>query len=1148
MRPPPPEMGLRGSGSKPDASPGASDRDLSVPRRTGDHSCAACGHETSPRARFCEHCGSALPSLLAAPPAPADSALKIPSDRVVREGERKQITVMFVDIVNSMALASALDPERWRDLLDRFLVITSRAVHGVEGTVHQFTGDGVMALFGAPLAHEDHPRRACLAALELQRGVALFAQRVARDDGIQFSVRCGLNSGEVIIGMLGEKLRIDYASVGVTNGLAKRMESLAPSGSIALSSGTAKLVAGEFALRELGEYKVKGVRGPQLVYELGGRGPAQSRLEAAAQSGLSSFVGRRDERGELEAALDEVIAGDGRIVGISGEPGIGKSRLCLELLRHCRERGVAVYSTSAVAHGQSVPLLPIRSLLRDCFGIAEDDSSAATRERVREAVLEFDPGFGSELRLLCELLGVADPTWAVEPSDPEVRGRRLRELFAQLIEARARHEATVILIEDVHWIDVASAAFLQELARAVDGMRILLLLTFRPEYEPTLGPGVSHKRIKLGPLGGRPTNALVRELLGADDALGQLSEMVERRAAGNPLFVEEIVRGLAEQGLIVGRSGSYTLAGSADEIELPDTIQALLGARIDRLRVREKELLQTMSVIGTEVSAPILSEVCDLDTPELAASLEALGRAGFITAGPSGSDEHVFSHPCVYEVAYESQLSRSRSRAHVEIARVIERVYQDRLDERAALIAHHLEAGGAKLAAARWHARAARWVASASPAASLEHWRSVCAHCDELVGSEEARQLAALARVSILSLSWRIGLAEEEFERIHAEGEALLADAGMAASPQQGETEMPEQDSSDKLLLDFGRVAYMSVRGGLPEALEFVPVGLNRARRLGDPGAIAIVNGLAAVTNWLGGSLSEGLGFADRGLEALAGDGDCSLAERYFKCPEGYVLWVRGACAGWMGRLAEADAAYARAIELCRQRGDPEVEALSLSSRARLFSEVGNHESALHDCAAAIGIAEGSGNEFSINVGRATKCLALARSAAYEEAIDLAVTVLPELRTTGRHMEPLALSAIATASLGLGQSGNALEAAERGARLAHRLSLGAVGIFPLVVLARSLLSARDLERALQVEAVLEHALQRVDETGARVLLPQIYVELAALNKLRGEPRRATAESAKAARLMARMGKPPAGVSTLSEPLEPMPDPSGGRLR
>ena len=614
--------------------------------------CASCGHENREEAKFCEecaraiamacsHCGAVLratakfcdtcaqpvthgrqaepklagagtPTQLAPDPCsytPKHLADKILQSKSALEGERKQVTVLFADVKGSMALAEQVDPEEWHRILDRFFQILTDGVHRFEGTVNQYTGDGIMALFGAPIAHEDHAQRACYAALHLRDELRGYAAELKRTRGLSFAVRMGLNSGEVVVGSIGDDLRMDYTAQGHTVGLAQRMEQLADGGTAYLSEHTAKLVQGFFVLRELGVFTVKGVRDALHVFELQGAGAFRSRLDAARTRGFSRFVGRAEEMQMLEAALARAQAGHAQIVGIVGEAGLGKSRLSYEFLEGCRARGLMTYEAHGVAHGKTIPLLPILQLCRAFYGITEQDSDARARELIAGRLLLLDDAFRDSLPLVFDFLGVPDPERPVPRIDPEARQRQLFAVFRGVIQARGQRETSVTLLEDLHWFDAGSEAFLEPLLDAQSGTRGLVLLTFRPEYHADWTHKSAYQQLALQPLGPEALRQLLVDLLGTDPSLTGLAAAIHARTAGNPFFSEEVVQVLIEAGTLVGTRGSYRLVAPIAKLEVPGTVHAVLAARIDRLGEREKHVLQTAAVIGKTFAEPVLRRV-----------------------------------------------------------------------------------------------------------------------------------------------------------------------------------------------------------------------------------------------------------------------------------------------------------------------------------------------------------------------------------------------------------------------------------------------------------------------------------------------------------------------------------------------------------
>ncbi|HZI39935.1 MAG TPA: adenylate/guanylate cyclase domain-containing protein, partial [Acidimicrobiia bacterium] len=744
--------------------------------------------------KFCGACGEPLaapagPSGRAAPDTytPARLAARILNSRSAIEGERKHVTVLFADLVGSMDLAETLDPEDWRRLMERYFQILCDGVHRYEGTVDKFTGDGIMALFGAPIAHEDHARRACFAALHLREELARHSADLARERGLSFAVRLGLNSGEVVVGTIAEDLRVEYTAIGNPVGLAKRVEALAEPGQVCLTDQTASLVRGYVDLRDLGPFDVKGVSRPVAVWELVGRGSARTPLEVAAARGFSPFVGRDAEMAALEAALDRAERGEGAVVGVMAEPGVGKSRLGHEFSERCRARGLTVWKANALAHARAVPFLMALELIRNIFGIEDGDDDETARRKVIDRLLDLDPSFEADLPLILDLLGVPDPSRPVELMDPEARQRQLFASGTRFLRALSEQTTCVMLIEDLHWLDGASEALLDHIIEGASGIRLLLVANYRPEYKVGWLAMDHCTEVALAPLGPEATQQLLRGLLGGHLSLDGLDEVVVNRTSGNPFFIEEAVRSLAEDGILEGDHGAFRLARTLDEVRIPDTVRAVLEARIDRLQPTEKELLQLASVIGNVTSERLLRQVTSLPDAELEASLAALVNGRFLDRSADAPQaEYTFRHPLTEEVAYRTQLTERRSRLHRTVAEAVIELDAERLDERAALIAHHWQAAGESLQAATWSARAAGWAGFNDPALATLHWRKVRSLTAGLTSSREAAQLGITAAVMILVLGWRLGGSsddsgqhfEDEAVQIYAEGRRLAESTG----------------------------------------------------------------------------------------------------------------------------------------------------------------------------------------------------------------------------------------------------------------------------------------------------------------------------------------------------------------------------------
>src|SRR5438876_578196 len=610
-----------------------------------------------------------------------------------------------------MELAEQLDPEAWHGIMDRFLHLLADGVHRFEGTVNQYTGDGIMALFGAPIAHEDHAQRACWAARHLQHELRRYADEVRLAHGLGFSVRMGLNSGEVVVGKIGDDLRMDYTALGHSVGLAQRMEQMADPGKALLTGHTAKLVSGYFQLRDLGETRIKGLNDLLHVFELEGVGRMRGPIDVSHARGFSKFVGRQSEMAALEAALEQAIAGNAQVIGVVADAGTGKSRLCYEFAERCRAREIAVYEAHGVAHGKAVPLLPVLEFFRGYFGITELDTARAARDKIAGRMLLLDETLIEGLPLMFDFLGVSDPERPAPPLGPEARQRQLLDLIRRLARARSAREPALVLYEDLHWFDRVSEEFIENVVVEITpGNRTLMLLHFRPEYHAPWMQRSYYQQLPLLPLGPEAIKELFADLLGADPSLRPLTARVQERTGGNPFFIEELALSLVETGVVAGTRGAYRLLLPAAEVGLPATVQSVLAARIDRLPEREKRVLQTASVIGPKFSEPILRRVADLGDGDLPAALHVLTAAEFVYQEALYPEaEYSFKHPLTQEVAYRSQLAERRVRVHASIARAIAEVDSGKLGERAALLAYHWEHAGDAREAAKWHRRAAEW-------------------------------------------------------------------------------------------------------------------------------------------------------------------------------------------------------------------------------------------------------------------------------------------------------------------------------------------------------------------------------------------------------------------------------------------------------
>jgi predicted ATPase len=563
------------------------------------------------------------------------------------------------------------------------------AVHRYEGTVNQVMGDGIMALFGAPLAHEDHAARACYAALRMHESVKRYAEEIQRSEGIPLQIRVGLNSGEVVVRSIGNDLHMDYTAVGQTTHLAARMEQVAMPGSTVVSEQSHKLTEGFFQFKGLGAAQVKGVSEPLDIYELVDVGPLRTRLEVAARRGLVRFVGRQPEMEQMRRALDLAKGGRGQIVGVMGEPGVGKSRLFYEF-KILEQSGCLVMQAFSASHGKAYPYLPLIELLKDYFQITPQDGEQTRREKVAGKVVVLDRTLEDTLPYLFFLLGISEQGSSLQQMDAQIRRQRTFEAIKRLLLRGSLIQALLLVFEDLHWVDGETQAFLDFLSESVASARILLLVNYRPEYQHSWVRKTYYSQLRLDPLGSEDAQELLTALLGDGARLTAVRTLILEKTEGNPFFMEEVVQTLAEEKVLLGERGDYRMEKPASELQIPATVQVALAARIDRLGVKEKELLQTLAVIGRQFSFNLLKGVVDDPEEELYQLLSHLQGGEFIYEQPTIPDvEYVFKHALTQEVAYNSVLVERRRILHERTAQAMERVYRDQLEEHYSDLAHH---------------------------------------------------------------------------------------------------------------------------------------------------------------------------------------------------------------------------------------------------------------------------------------------------------------------------------------------------------------------------------------------------------------------------------------------------------------------------
>ncbi|MBC2713682.1 MAG: AAA family ATPase [Desulfobacteraceae bacterium] len=658
--------------------------------------CSECGEKIPLDRKFCGKCGSSLhepkePGDYSEPQSytPKFLADKILTTRSTMEGERKLVTVLFADVANYTSLSEKLDPEEVHQIMDGCFKILMDEIHKYEGTINQFTGDGVMALFGAPIAHEDHAQRACYAALSIRKAIETYGGKVKKDFNADFKMRIGLNSGPVVVGAIGDDLRMDYTAVGDTTNLASRMESIAEPGAVLISENTYKIVQDFFEFKPLGKVAVKGKDEAQKAFELIKKGSVETRLGASVVRGLTRFVGRKNSMSYLIQAYNKAKSGAGQVVGMVGEAGVGKSRLLLEFRNQLTPDEFSFLEGRCLHYGSAMAYLPFLDILKSYFKIADEDPESLIKEKITEKTLNLDQNLKSAHTPFQDLLSlkVGDEKYLqVEPSERKLRVfESLRNLFVR----ESQNRPLILAIDDLHWIDKTSEEFIDYLIGWLQNTKILLILLYRPEYTHQWGSKSYYRKIGVDQLTTKSSAMLVQSILEGGKAVPELRELILSRAGGNPLFVEELTQNLLENGSIAKKNHQYILTKNASDIQVPDTLHGIIASRIDRIEESLKRVMQMASVIGREFAFRILQTIMGM-REELKSYLLNLQGLEFIAEKQLFPElEYIFKHVLTQEVAYNSLLQKRRKEIHEKVADAIEVLYPVRIEEYYELLAYH---------------------------------------------------------------------------------------------------------------------------------------------------------------------------------------------------------------------------------------------------------------------------------------------------------------------------------------------------------------------------------------------------------------------------------------------------------------------------
>jgi adenylate cyclase len=925
--------------------------------------CRACGTELRHGARFCDSCGA---------PAPQGG----------EQPEFKQVTVLFADVVNSLTIASTLGAERLREIMADVFGCAATITRRYGGTVDKFTGDGIMALFGAPVAMEDHAFRACLAALDIQEQIAKLADEVQRRDRVALQLRVGLNSGQVIAGEISSDARA-YTAVGEQVGLAQRMESVAPPGGVMLSEFTARLVEHITVLGAPEWVNVKGAEEPL---------PARRLLGAAAERAAigrrePTLVGRTWEMNTVAGILEQAISGAGCVVGVVGPPGIGKSRIMREAVTLAAGRGFEVFTVACESHTREVPFHLVARVLRTVFGVSDLDEHAG-RAQVRARIPDANP---EDLLLLDDLLGIDDPD-AVPPAiTADARRRRLAALLNAV--ALTRTTPALYVIEDVHWIDEVSEAMLAEFVPVVPQIPSLMLITYRPEYRGALSRTPGAQTISLAPLSSAQTAALTTELMGTDPSVRVLAARIAERAAGNPFFAEEMVRDLAQRGVLDGDRGAYLRRDDTADISVPGTLQATIAARVDRLGRPAKQFLYAAAVIGARFRAELVAALLDdIQGAEAIAELLQVELIDQVMFTPRA--EYAFRHPLIRTVAYEAQLKAGRTELHRRLAVAIEQQDPGAADENAALIAENLEAAGDLRAAFEWHMRAGAWSAFRDIRAARTNWQRARQVADRLPADAPDRASMQIAPRNLLcGTLWRAGgsIADTGFDE--------LRDLCTAAD--------------DKVSLAIGMTGFimaLTFHNRFREAAKVASEQSELLESIGDPTLTVALLFAAIYAKCQAGEMIEALRLSDRLIDLA--DGDPTKGNLIFGSPLSTAIAMRGhvkMCLGIRGWLDDAATSIAMAAPL-----DPMsyVFALLWKYVASIpFGALPSDATAMRETAEALRIAERSSDDFILGMGRLSRGLVLvSRDGPEREAgLDLFTQARDAATTAGFSLSALTI-------------------------------------------------------------------------------------------------------------------------------------------
>jgi class 3 adenylate cyclase/tetratricopeptide (TPR) repeat protein len=942
--------------------------------------CQTCGTTNSDSAKFCRDCGAALPArrralVESAPSGPGSpdeasrpgadagrTALdggaapastrhaytppylteKILTTRSAIEGERKLVTVLFVDLADSSALAQGIDPERLHQIMGEVLQLAAEAVHRYEGTVNQYLGDGLMALFGAPIAIEDHPLRAVQAALAIQETIRGYAARSVSAHADALRLRIGINTGPVVVGRIGDDLRMDYTAVGNTTHVAARMQALAEPGSILIAEETHRFVEGYVLCESLGSVEMRGQREPVVAYRVTGRRRWRSRLEMSAARGLTQFAGRRRELALLHDGLRRVESGHGQAVGIVGEPGLGKSRLLYELHASISDDRFDWIEGYCVAYGRTLPYGPILEMLRAQFHVEEGDNALQIQGKLRDSIRRLDPGLEPVLPFLEAIFALPGADEALRHLDRSHRRQQTLEAIRAVIVAASQHRPQILVCENLHWIDQSSEDLLAFLAGSLTGVPVAILTTHRTGYTVRWGDKPHYTQVALDGLARPEIEDMLTALLGGPEFPPEFLHFIQDKADGNPLFIEEVTQALLERGLLTREGGLLRLV-SGVSLEWPATIHDIVQARVDRLEEPVKETVQAAAVIGRQFELRLLARISSRPS-QLARHLEALKRLDLIhEARFFPKLEYRFKHAVIQDVVCKSLLGPRRQALHGRIGRGIEALYADQLEEQAGLLARHYSRSDSPEPAIKYALlagdRAARIYANAEASTYYEQALALARAQTASPERQRAEIDASIKRASVSTTREALEQDHDNLEQARTLAEALADEPRLA-----------------RVLYWLGRLAY--VRGAFQVATALAEQSLAIATRLTDADLEAPPLNLLGRSYYLMGDYARASELLVRSAEQMRALGNTT--------EEATAAGYAGVALAALGDFERALVSADRGLDLARSLGNPFGLAAAYNYRAVAYCHRGSGVEAIADCDEARQIADRAGDRFRV--------------------------------------------------------------------------------------------------------------------------------------------------------------------------------------